>query len=686
MLEMREILVGCLFGTPVFKWQETALRPPTRKTMALLCYLAIQQRAVGRRELTELLWECGNSRNLRRELYRLKQLPGAKNWLQVSDSVSILAETDLNIFKEALEQQQPQKALKICQGGVHKQFLTGLEPQNAPVFMDWLETERTKLDTLLVDVLQKHVEELEHADKLFEAIKFSRKLLEHDPLNESAHRKIMELEFKQGNLIAAAKQYEICCHILYKELAVTPLPATLELARAIEDAIQQPLPQPAAQINIKTKYHIPPKVLRPPILVGREKEWAKMEAAWQAGKAIIIAGAAGSGKTRLMMDFIHSKNIKFGLTYGCPGDKTVPYSSAARPLKIHSDCLPKEAFEPWVRCELARLAPEKFLEKPLPIHSLESRLRFFQAYGVLFEIALQKFAVLLTDDMHYYDENSVNIGNYAFNHTQGKIFSGRHILCYRKEEMFADYDIHYIKLAEQGLTTYINLLPLDLDAITKLLISFDIPKSEQLAPYFYNLTGGNPQFTVEVLKSLYEQGWQGQELPEKINLPQQVSFTIEKRLRHLSKDALKLVRVMAVLKESTGVKAKHLAEIVAMDYLKTCEVLVELEHAYIIKDGLFVHDLLAETVFNAIPAVVYPALNYNIAKWLETQDSAPVRIAYHWIEADELEQALPWCIKAAETLLLQGELEQANTWLEKVFQNCDPEEELYKQAKILQLK
>ena len=200
----------------------------------------------------------------------------------------------------------------------------------------------------------------------------------------------------------------------------------------------------------------------------------------------------------------------------------------------------------------------------------------------------------------------------------------------------------------------------------------------------HKLTGGNPQFIVEILKSLYEQGWQGPNLPEQINLPKQISSTIEKRLNHLSQDALKLARTMAVLKESSGVQAKQLTEIIGLDYLKASETLVELEQAYIIKDGLFVHDLLFETVFNTIPAPIYPALNQSVAKWLETQNAMPARIAHHWIEANEPEQALPWRVRAAEVLLTQGEVKQACTWLEEVLKATDPESDLYKQARALQ--
>ncbi len=606
---MQSGLVSYLFGTPVFEWQGEAIKPPTRKAMALLCYLASEQRVVQREELTELLWKPTESRNLRRELYRLKQLPGAESWLELDDGgVFVHVTTDL-AFIEAVEQQDFQKAIKLYQGKADEQLLAGLEPKSAPVFMDWLETKRAELNALLIDTLQKHTEELENAGRLVEAIELTKQLLEHDPLNESTHRAIMRQEFKRGNLPAALKQYEACRHILAKELDITPLPETLALAQEIEKAAEQSLPRPSIQTSIKTKYRIPPKLLRPPVLVGREKEWAEMEKAWQAGKEIIITGTAGSGKTRLMMDFVRNKNDNLGLTYGLsyarPGDKTVPYSSAARPLKLYSNDFPIETFEPWVRHELARLAPEHFKEKPLPMTFPEDRIRMFKAYTVFLEASIQLFDILVTDDLHYFDKTSFYMGGYASNSLAERNLRGFNIWGFRKEEMPLEHNNYFIELVEQGFITYIDLMPLDLDAVTKLLISLEIQQPEQLAPHMHKLTGGNPQFIVEVLKSLYEQGWQGPELPEQINLPKQVSSTIEKRLNYLSPDALKLARTMAVLKEHSGVQAKQLAEIIDMDYLKVGETLSELEQAYIIKDGLFVHDLLFGATLSNIPKPIY---------------------------------------------------------------------------------
>lgn len=109
---------------------------------------------------------------------------------------------------------------------------------------------------------------------------------------------------------------------------------------------------------------LPLAVLRPPVLVGREREWARMEQAWEAGQWIYITGEPGSGKTRLAFDFAASKG-EYIVFSGRPGDRVQPWSVLTRMLKINNERTPElmRGLEPWVRREMSRLAPSS----PFPV-------------------------------------------------------------------------------------------------------------------------------------------------------------------------------------------------------------------------------------------------------------------------------------------------------------------------------
>src|SRR5690606_16676818 len=109
-----------------------------------------------------------------------------------------------------------------------------------------------------------------------------------------------------------------------EELDVSPLDETTDFAATIgrSDALLLPPPVPS-------RLPLPAHLLRPPILIGRESEWVRLESAWDAQQSINISGPPGIGKSRLMFDFARSKGSYF-LLQGRPGDKAVPYSSLSR--------------------------------------------------------------------------------------------------------------------------------------------------------------------------------------------------------------------------------------------------------------------------------------------------------------------------------------------------------------------
>ncbi len=679
---MQKSLLVNVLGTPSFSWQDQILNIPTRKATALLCYLALHN-STSREELSELLWGDPKSQALRTELHRLRQLPGASIWLETEDKITLHATSDLTKLEEALAKQNFKEALEIYSGEPEKTFIRDLKPKDALGFMEWLEEKRITLEGLLKDALQRRIKELEEAGEFTEALELAHHLLKRDLLDESIHRTIMRIELGQGHSQTAQAQFEACCRVLAEELDVKPMPETLELAQEIKDAIQK-LP---SHSSFKVKNLIPPKLSRPPVLVGREKEWARMEAAWEKKQTIMISGLPGVGKTRLMLDFAHSKGAS-QFSGGRPGDTTLPFSTLTRYYRLffqkHPEAISK--IEPWAQHELARLLPEYFNEQPKPITSDAEHSRFESALLQLGEIFTITVKTMCSDDLQFYDPVSfgtmARVNERVMQNLSPSQFNSA-ILCFRLNEMPPEFTAVIAQYVEAGIVIHIELEPLDELGVAELLKGLELPHLNSLAPRLKELTGGNPQFIVEVLKSLYEQGWSGSDLPEQISLPKKVGAAIEKRLNKLSKKALTLAQTIAVFKQIKSIRAKELAKVLDMRLMEISEGLAELEQAQIIKDGTFFHDLLYEAVINAMPKSTYRILNEQVAEWLEAQAAEPARIAHHWTEAGMLDNALPWHIKAAEVVLAQGSAEQANVWLEGVLEVVEPKSEFHEQAQSL---
>ncbi len=99
------------------------VEPATRKGRLLLWILAVEERAVPRVELAELLWGRPRAPNLRQELHRLGVVPGADRWLSVGAEVRIDVTSDLGAFRRHLRAGRPGDALAVWRARLKQAWL-----------------------------------------------------------------------------------------------------------------------------------------------------------------------------------------------------------------------------------------------------------------------------------------------------------------------------------------------------------------------------------------------------------------------------------------------------------------------------------------------------------------------------------------------------------------------------------
>src|SRR5690606_41733325 len=94
-------LVATLIGRVGCRYSDNDLDSVSRKGTALLAYLSLRREGARREDLAELLWGPGRLANLRQELYALRQLPGASEWLDdKGDVIRVVANTDVQAIDE----------------------------------------------------------------------------------------------------------------------------------------------------------------------------------------------------------------------------------------------------------------------------------------------------------------------------------------------------------------------------------------------------------------------------------------------------------------------------------------------------------------------------------------------------------------------------------------------------------
>lgn len=292
----------------------------SRKTEALLYYLAWTGRAHSRESLAALLWsestDSAARSNLRKILSILHRLfpvhlrierqtvEFSANSPHAIDASRFAADVAELTRASSLTEHQAY-ALQTALSLYRDDFLAGFYVKDAPEFESWLLTERGRLRELAVNGLQRLALHFAEAEAWQPAIAALRRLLVLEPWREEAHRRLMFCLARSGERAAALAHFEICRQVLADELDVPPSDETLALARQIkagtigpgngEASFEAIGPQPTA-----SRHNLPGQSTP---FVGREPELVTLTE-WLADphcRLVTILGAGGMGKSRLAL-------------------------------------------------------------------------------------------------------------------------------------------------------------------------------------------------------------------------------------------------------------------------------------------------------------------------------------------------------------------------------------------------
>jgi DNA-binding SARP family transcriptional activator len=616
-----------LFGPPQVLLEGQAVALPTRKLLAVLAYLAIEG-PTSRGRLAELLWEADEERakgNLRGELYRLRKGKLTDALTDASGQLSLRAfASDLERFSQLVEQGLIAQALDLRRG----LLLENLEVPDAPRFEEWLQLVRERWEERYNTVLLGYAGGLEQQGALGEALEAYQQLLQRDPLREEAVRGSMGLLAHQGEAAKALEHYRRHAVFLEKELGLAPTKETRALAEAIRvgHAIT-PLSQ-----SLQSIY-----------LAGRSSEWQLLEQSWQSGKAIFISGEAGVGKTRLLLDFSSSKGLQPALLMGRPGDAQVPFASITRLLRRVLEG--RGEVVGWVRRELSRLLPE-LGQEVAALQGEEDRLRLFD--GVV-ELLKQDTQTLLgSDDLQFLDGASLEVLDYLMSTLECPM-----LVAYRKGELSPRAEALVQNQIAAGRGVLLELEPLQAQAMGEMLSGLPLgPSVQHLAEPLHRLTGGNPLFVLEALKSLSEEG--KLELSAEAfeqtwkNLPglQKAQGLIAQRLGRLSQPGRDLLRLAAISGQFFNLRLA--GKIIGGSPLVLAETSDELENAGILRGGRFAHDLLLETALASIPPSTRKLLHGEVLKALQGTMVPAAVLAQHALGSDDPQATVHYCLEAAK--------------------------------------
>ncbi|HET7791738.1 MAG TPA: AAA family ATPase [Rhizobacter sp.] len=617
--EPRSLLL-MLAQAPALLREGEAPVPLGSRDAALLAWLALEG-PTPRMRLAQLLWPSSDSdaaRNaLRQRLFQLRRLFGDQ--LVVGHATLALAE---GVAHDLADSDQ------VLGEGPH---------DFGPELTAWLaqqrERRRGRLRQSLVDLCEMAAQARDYAD----ALSHAHELLSLQPLSEEAHRRVMQLHYLAGDRAAALLAFDRCEQMLKDEVGARPSGETLTLLAAIEAA--------ATSSHALSGPEVPAAVLRPPRVIGRERELAALAAAWQAGQVAALIGEAGMGKTRLLQSFIdeHPQVVRVA---GRPGDAGVPFATLARLLRAVASRADSQALallDAPVRSEIARVLPEFEVGGQ---RAGEGQRLVLQQAVCRFLGAHDSLAGLVVDDLHFADEASLEMIGALIDDERSAL---RWALAYRPAEVGSPVQALHDGLVEQARFVPVPVTPLDEAGLAALVDSLALPgvSGAALAPGLLQRTGGNPLFVLETLKQAWVERTLSQIADAKV-LPRPVSVgrLIQRRVAQLSPGAVALARVASIAGVDFSVAlAEHVLGVSAMQLV---DAVNELESAQVLRGMQFAHDLMFEAVRESVPEAIAQHACAGVAAWLEQHGGEPARVAQHWLSAHQPRRALPWLARAAE--------------------------------------
>jgi hypothetical protein len=431
--------------------------------------------------------------------------------------------------------------------------------------------------------------------------------------------------------------------------------------------------------------------LAEPVLVGREHELDILQqnldlAVQGKGTTVFVSGEAGSGKTRLVNEFLSASKQKRDvnqLSGWCLSNSGVPYFPFlesfnpyfSNPSKNNSSILRQDTLqgEDELGLKAWLMGPEK-TEKSRELEGLTPQAwkdsTFAAVTKALFTISAKKPAILFIDDLHWADTASLALLQYI-----SRFIQSQRILVlstFRTEDLNPDNEgrphplVDALRLmSRENLYKEIKLSSLrrqDISLLAENMVGGRI--QTELAEKLTDESQGNPLFIVEALKMLSEKGSIVQENDRwrlstgEIGIPAKIKDIVLRRVDALKPNQRKILDVASVI--GSKFDPELLGAVLAQDSLETLETLgaIAKSTSLVACEGSnyrFDHAKVREALYEEMAPPLRNAYHARIAERLESAwkgEKLPVGdLAFHFAEAGNKEKAVKYALAAGEESL-----------------------------------
>ena len=430
-----------------------------------------------------------------------------------------------------------------------------------------------------------------------------------------------------------------------------------------------------------------------PVFVGRATELRRLTDALEQASSgrpgtRLITGEAGIGKSRLVEEFLARARAGGALVLegdclpvGETGLAYAPFVAALRPLVRSLDAERLDQVIGPGRAELAHLLPdlgpppERTKRPPdASLSATTARARLFEImFGVFHRLAQERPLVLVLEDLHWADASTRDLLRFLVRNAREEPMLL--LATYRSDELHRRHALRPLLTELQRLES-VEIIELgafvEAELAAQLAGIRGAPVEPQLVSTVLARSGGNPFFAEELLAAGAAD----------LALPRTLRDTLEDRVRQMSADAQRIVRIASVA--GARVNDRVLAAVVDLPPDRLAEGLRELiEHHLLVgtspdeEPGYgFRHALVQEVVYGELLPSERTQLHAAFATALaagadpvdETQSAIAAQVAHHWLMAHDLERALPAALTAARAAAAGFAFAEAQALLERALE------------------
>ncbi len=577
--------------------------PPSKKTRALLAYLALNGRDFRREHLCELLWELPDDPkgSLRWSLSKLRRLVDDDARRIVADRSHVRFEphgasidvAELRHLADTALASSTIEALEAAAKRYRGNFLEGLDLPNFHDFHAWCAAERELAARAQAAVLSTLVDRL--GPEPARALPHARALVTIDPYDEWARATLIRLLSAVGHADEAEQHFQLGMRLL-NEIGAPPSAALIDARRA-SDGKSSLVTAPKATAAVAP-------LPRVDGLIGRDAEAADLCAdfarvlARGQPQVTLLFGRPGIGKSTLLSALEEPAHAAGAIVLRASAVE----SETIRPFAVWIDALRR--FD-------AKTATDVFRSE-----SEDTRDRLFARLSKLLALqAEQRPVLILVDDLQWCDESSAAAMHYALRmNPQLPVFIA---LTARDDELRDNSAVQQALrgLRHDGLLKEVALGPLSNESVERLITAY-APNADARA--LTGACGGNPLIAIELARAITF-GERGSSLDE----------LVLERVSRCDAGTADLIRWAAVL--SPRIDAAFLARVTELDVARIEHALDIAERQALMQlteEGFrFSHTLIARYIYGDISPVRRRVMHRRVAELLERETALDLQTA-----------------------------------------------------------